>query len=378
MTARIALLTRSLEVGGAETQLATLARALHATPGFAVDVVTFYPGGALEAPLREAGVRVVSLDKCGRWDLAQFGLRLRHTLRHLAPAIVHSFLGPPNLVAALLRPFLPGTRLVWGVRASDMDLGRYDWTWAQVFRAERMLARVPDRIVANSFAGRDHVVAAGFPAARTTVIPNGIDTDKFQPDRAAGDALRRAWSAGGPCVGMVARLDPMKDHATFLRAARTTADIVPNARFVCVGGGHPDYVQSLQRRTAELGLTDRVTWAGERRDIPSVLNALDVATLSSGFGEGFPNAVGEAMACAVPCVVTDVGDAARVVGPTGRVVPRGDAAALAAAWTALLQAPEHERTALGVAARNRIVDEFSVAAMVTRTTGLYREVLGTA
>lgn len=378
MNTHVTFLTRSLEVGGAETQLVALARALQQTPGFSASVVTFYPGGALEETLRDGGVAVVTGDKQGRWDLLAFTLRLRVLLRRSAPALVHSFLGPPNLMAALLRPFLPRARLVWGVRASDMDLSQYDWTWQQVFRAERFLSRVPDRIVANSYAGRDHVVAAGFPAARMAVVPNGIDTDRYRPDPGARERLRREWGVDGPIIGMVARLDPMKDHANFLFAAHVIAAEFPAVRFVCVGGGKADYVAMLQRQAANLGLSDRIIWTGERRDVAALLGAFDIATLSSAFGEGFPNAVGEAMACGRPAAVTDVGDSAMVVGDTGRVVPRRDSAALAAAWRAMLALSTGDRDALGAAARRRIVEEYSVGAMVSRTAALYREILQAA
>ncbi len=371
---RVVLLVRSLDVGGAETQLVALAIGLRKE--FETAVVTFYPGGPLEARLREAGVALHCVGKTGRWDLLGFAARLRRLLRELKPDVLQSFLGPPNLVAAALRP--AAARLVWGLRASDMDLGRYDWTHRAVFRLERALSSLPHRIVSNSYAGEAHVVAAGFPAAKVEVIPNGIDTDRFRPDPAAGRPLRDQWSPAGPLIGMVARLDPMKDHSTFLRAARILADARPDARFVCAGGGPADYAASLRQLAASLRLEERVLWTGPRSDVLAVYNALDIPTLSSAFGEGFPNAVGEAMACAKAPVVTDVGDSARVVAACGTVVPQGDPARLAAGWQALLAMGDAARSALGNSARQRIVSHFSVAAMVSATADLYRQIVAQA
>lgn len=373
MKPRLVFLARSMELGGAETQLLALAGRLQ--QDFEVTVVTFYPGGALEAPLRQTGVPVHAIGKSGRWDLVQFGARLRSTLQALAPEILHSYLAPPNLMAALLRP--RRTRLVWGIRASDMDLRRYDWTWSATFFAERALSWLPDRIVANSNAGREHLAKAGFRTNRLVVIPNGIDTERFRFDPASGATLRTEWLGGaaGPLIGVVARLDPMKDHVTFLRAAADLTTTHPDARFLCVGAGAEPYAAGLRETAGTLGLTGRVIWSGQRRDIPATLSACDVVTLSSAFGEGFPNAIGEAMACERPCAVTDVGDAALVVGECGMIAPRRDPGALAAAWRAVLAHSPEQRAALGAAARRRVVDNFSVDAMVARTAALYRELL---
>ena len=369
MTTRVVLLARSLDVGGAETQLVSLATALPAL-GFSVSVVTFYGGGALEEQLRAAGVSVHHIEKRGRWDVVRFGMRLASVLRGLRPQVIHSYLGPPNILAAALRPRC--SRLVWGMRASDMNLRHYDWTWRVVARAERALSGFPDRIIANSYAGRDHAIAGGFPAASIDVIANGIDTDHFRPDLAAGQLVRKEWRISGPLIGLVARLDPMKDHTTFLRAARLLSDQRPDVRFVCVGRGEPEQARHLREQAGALGVSRQVIWAGERRDIPSVLNAIDVATLCSAFGEGFPNAVGEAMACGVPCVVTDVGDSKIVVGEDGVVVPRGDPAALADAWHGVLSMRPEERMARATSSRNRVLERFSKEAMVMRTAALYR------
>ena len=379
MTPRVVLLARSLDVGGAERQLVDLACGLHRAGEFDVCVVTFYPGGALEGQLRDQGVQIRTAAKHGRWDSVRFVAILRRILRSYSPAIVHSYLGPPNLLATLLQPFLPSCRVVWGIRASDMDLRHYDWTWRAVFRMERLLSRFPRSIVANSFAGRDYVATMGFPRAKIEVIPNGIDTHRFGTVAAAGESLRSQWlGTGRVLIGMAARLDPMKDHGTFLHAARRLVTAMPDVRFVCIGGGTAQSAAELRRTAADLGLQDSVVWAGERHDMPVVYRALDFATLTSAFGEGFPNAVGEAMACGRPCVVTDVGDAVELVGPTGAAVPRRDPAALADAWQRLASLPVAELEALGRAARQRILDRFSIDAMIARTTTLYRTILQTS
>ncbi|MDA1131874.1 MAG: glycosyltransferase [Proteobacteria bacterium] len=374
MTPHVAFLARSLDVGGAEVQLATLARRLHEGGAFSVSVHTLYDGGALVSPLSQAGIPVVSAGKRGRWDAGGWLVRLVRGVRARNPDILHSYLGPPNVLAAVLRPLLRPRKLFWGLRASEMDLAAYDWSWRAVTGAERLLSRVPDAIVVNSEAGRETAVRAGMPAGRLHVVANGIDVERFRPDRRLGASLRGIWLRGaqGPLIGIVARLDPMKDHGTFLRAAQAFAARHPEARFVCVGGGD---AASLRTESESLRLGDRVTWAGAVSDMPAAWNALDLATLTSAFGEGFPNALGEAVACGLPAVATDVGDSAKVLDDPACIVPPRNATALAAAWEKALAAPEAERQQRAAAARDRLAARYSVAAMIERTAALYRAAL---
>ena len=173
-------------------------------------------------------------------------------------------------------------------------------------------------------------------------------------------------------VGLVARHHPMKDHAGFFHAARLVAQACPSVRFVMIGRG-----TNSQSPVADLAranqLENRVFLLGERSDMPRLTAALDIACSSSAWGEGFSNTIGEAMACGVPCVVTDVGDSAYAVGDTGISVPPNNPQALADAISRLVAAGSERRHCLGEAARRRIETEFSLAAIVHRYEELYRE-----
>jgi len=364
---RLAFLARKLDPGGAERQLVTLAKGLKRR-GHDVHVVLFYPGGAFDGELTGAGVPVQFVGKRGRWDVLGFLFRLVRTLRGLRPTVIYSFLDVPNVLAVLLQPLMSGPRLVWSIRAAGMEMQHYDWLSRSIPKLESLLSRYADIVIANSEAGAQWAAGRGFPRSRVVVVENGIDTQRFRFDPAGRERYRGEWGIGAceMAIGLVARFDPMKGHETFLRAAANLAKLRDGLRFVCVGGGPQDYIRRMQALSESLGIAKRVTWAGTQTDMPAVYSALDIASSSSSFGEGFSNAVAEAMACERPCVVTDVGDSARIVGSTGEVVPPRNPEALAAGLLRLLDRLGNEPD-LGHRARQRIVAEFSVERMLERT-----------
>jgi glycosyltransferase involved in cell wall biosynthesis len=366
---RVTFLVHSLRIGGAEVQLSTLARGLDRRE-FCPTVVSFYDDGELIGELRKAGITVVTLGMRSRLGFIGFLPRLIQALRDSQPDIIYSFLDFPNVVAAIIKPWLRGSRLIWGIRASDMRLEERNRTWRVIFALERLLAGAADLIICNSWAGRSHLKESRFPTNAIIVVPNGIDTERFCPDPAARSRTRSAlgFADDDIVVGLVARLDPMKDHATFLKAAEELTRDLPRARFVCIGHGSDQYAGELRQLEESLSLGNRITWTGARMEVPELLNAFDIATLTSAYGEGFPNAVGEGMATGLPYVTTDVGDAARIVGDAGTVVPIESPSALAAAWRRLAGLSPKERGKIGLLARARVQENFPRKAMVAETS----------
>ena len=216
----------------------------------------------------------------------------------------------------------------------------------------------------------------GYAADRMLVIPNGFDLGAFRPDPAAGPTLRRELGipAPAPLIGLVARFHPQKDHSTFFAAARRLHRTCPDAHFILCGDGITWENPELAAEADQAGLRGCCHLLGRRSDMSFIQAALDFASSSSSTGEGFPNVLGEAMASGVPCAVTNVGDSARIVGETGRIVPPGDPEALVRAWEDLLGLPPEARTALGVAARDRIARQYSLPAIAARYSALYDEI----
>lgn len=376
---RVLLFIGHLDQGGSQRQMAELARGL-AAAGHRVCMATILPGGQFEALLEgQPQVELVSLfsrKAPSSWGTARQLVssvgRLRRLARQFRPDVAYSTLYISNLVAyrALRGESVP---LVWGIRSSNEVL-----TWKRnmaLALSRRLVGRLP-AVVYNSRVGLQWHEKRGFPSARSRVIANGIDTESFQKDSLARARRRTSWGIDDRVflVGLVARLSPMKDHHSFLEAAGIVAQQHPEIRFVCVGDGPAETLEALQRHSQRLGLEKRLLWTGRETDMAATYNALDLLVSSSAWGEGFSNALGEGMACSVPCVATDSGDAQEILGDTGVLVRPGSASELAAGILRFLEEPPEQRQHRSREARRWIEERFSVARMVQETADLLRVV----
>ena len=368
---RVLFLIPSLVAHGAERQLCELARAMD-KDRFEVHVATFYaPGDSAGADLspelgQVPGVSLHCLGKQRGWIgyLPAF-LRLIALAWRTDPHLIHGYMDgnlPALLVGGLTR-----SRVVWGIRATRADLGTLSPMGRLLVSLGARLSTLVDLMIYNSRSGLERHRALGFRPGADMVIPNGFDLERFRPEPAAGRRQREVWGIGDgvPLVGIVGRLAPVKDHTTFLRAAARIAEVRPEARFVAVGEGAPEWRRVLEAQAASLRLGDRLHWAGHCEDMGSVYNALSLLLLTS-VEEGFPNVLGEAMACGIPCVTTHVGDAALLVGEPHQVAPPGDDEALARASLRILGLAD-QGTSLGGKTRDRILAEFSTPSLAHRT-----------
>ena len=341
-------------------------------------VVSMMDEGKYGPLLRAAGVAVHCLGM-PRGRVTVRGLwRLWRLLRAERPTVVQTWMYHADLVGGVLAR-LAGVRAVcWGIHHSNLEPGKSRRATIWVARLDARLSRwVPAAIVCCAAQARDVHVRLGYAAEKFVIIPNGYDVGRFRPDAAARARLRAEWGVpdGVPLLGMVARFDPQKDHANLLAACARLQASGADFAAVLVGTGCDAGNAALVQQLAAAGLTQRVRLLGRRDDVPAVMAALDLHVLSSAYGEAFPNVLAEAMACGTPCVTTDVGDAAQIVGETGWVVPPRDAAALAEGIAAALkewrERPD-EWAARRCAARERIVETFGLDRMVQA----YRRVWG--
>jgi glycosyltransferase involved in cell wall biosynthesis len=360
-----------LKVGGAEVLLLDLVRGLLSL-GYRVSICYSTPG-PLQSEFSGLGIQMSRLRRLARLDpLLLVGMC--RTIRRDPPQIVHTHLFKSDMHGRLAGR-LSGVPVVTSTLHS-MDAWAESSLLGRVYGAT---ARWAERLIAVSEeVRRYHIERTGVAADKVCTIPNGVRLERFSGQDRAGLALRRELGVKQDCplVAIVGALKPAKDHASFLRAAARIRQALPQARFLVVGDG--PLRGQLEDQAASLGLGSAIVFCGLRRDIPEVLAAVDLLVFSSRW-EGLPVSLLEGMAAACPVVATAVGGIPGVIvdQSTGRLVPPGEPDALAAACLSLLEHPEWSRE-LGMAGQARVAAEYSMGAMVRRTSELYQELLDRA
>lgn len=364
---RVAYVIGELGTGGAEYQLYELLRGLDRTRYQPV-VFVLARGGYWAGPVRDLGLPVHELAARSSADVGRLR-RLRRALRGVAPHLLHTVLWSGNSYGRLASI---GLRIPVVIAAERNVIARPGWQIA----LERVLDRSTDCYLVNSHAIVERLVGAqGLPAAKMQVVHNGIDLTRLPPFALDRRSARRAlgFDPARRLVAQVGRLEPQKDYPTFLAAAARIAVAAPDVDFLIVGVGGLRGALEAAARTA--GLAARVRFLGLRHDVPAVLAGVDVLALTSRW-EGLPNVVIEAMATGAVAVATDVGGCRELIDPgeTGVLVAPGEPAAVARAVLQVLNSTELA-TRLASAARRRIESEFTVEAMVRKTSAVYADAL---
>src|SRR3989304_424560 len=301
-------------------------------------------------------------------QLIKTAVQLRNMIKREEIQVLYSYQGDiARFIAWLATRGMPNTKLIWGIQGSGQrnTLSGNNWKVSLPFYLCKLVSASVPLMISGSQAGYNSRKAKGYSCQKQIVILYGIDIDQFQPDPQARVQVRSEWGAleNEKLIGRIGRLAPDKGYPNFLEAAALLAKERKDVRFVIVGDGPDTYREQLRLLSQELGLTERLIWAGARENMPAVYNALDIVC-SSSYSEGFGLTVAEAMGCGVPCVVTDVGDSARIVGEEGIVVPPGDPLKLADGLkTMLLKLHDIKPQLL----RERIISRFSIENMVEST-----------
>ncbi len=364
-----------LATGGAERALYNLLQGGLSTK-FDSHVISLTDAGTFGPKIKALGVPVTTLEMpAGRPTMAGLS-RLRSVIKTLEPDLIQGWMYHGNLAATLARSMTSErAALVWNIRQSLYQLSNDKLLTRQVIRANRFFSKAPDALLYNSHLSRQQHEAFGFSSHKGQVIPNGIDLQRFSFSEHARQSIRSELTipVAVLVVGHVARLHPMKDHGNFLQAAKIIALQHANVHFVLSGRDVCMQNVGLRQQIPD-ALQDRFHLLGERDDVADLMSAMDILCLCSAWGEGFPNVLGEAMAIGLPCVATDVGDSALIIGDSGVLVPCKDSIALAAGIESLLTQTQTQRHLLGKQAHQRIKDNFTLAAIVEQYEALYKVV----
>lgn len=362
----------TLGPAGAETMLCRLASGMDASR-FENEVVSLTGILDLADRMQRIGVCVRTLGMKASVPNPLLVLRLAQWIRDSKPDVIQTWMYHANFVGAFAARLAGNVPVVWGIHDSGLDLSMGNRRTMLVNRACALLSRkYAARIVCCSEASLRLHKELRYAAEKLEVIPNGFDVEQVKPDPAAHASLREELGipAETLLIGIVARFHPHKDHHNFIEAAARLRKELPVVHFLLCGLDITWQNSQLAEWIEAAGLRDCCHLLGVRQDVSRLFAGMDIATTASRC-EAFPIAVGEAMACGTPCVVTDVGDSALIVGETGTVVAPGDPHALAEAWRKLIVAGPAVRHRLGLAARRRVQQHFALPAIVERYQAIY-------
>lgn len=364
---RVCFIITALGIGGAEHALLRILSRLDRTR-IQPSLIVLGREDALAGAFREIGIEPVMLGlHAGQWPLGQIA-RFVDEVRATRPDIIQGWMYHGNLAASFAAARL-GVPACWSIHDTPDAAHAHSFFTRAVIRLSGWYVGRVARIFNVAARSADYCAAhLGWPRERTTLLPNGVDTERFRPDAARRCAARQRWAVNDaqPVIGMVARWAPVKNHALFIEAGRRFADMHPDAVLVLVGKGLDDANTELAALIASQGLGGNMRLLGARNDVETLVPGFDIATLTSR-SEGFPNVLPEAMSCGVPAVSTDVGDARLIIGDTGRIAD-ATPEALAAAWDAVWAS---DRAALGEAARARAIELCALDSIVARLQDAY-------
>lgn len=375
---RVCHLITGLYTGGAEMMLYKLLSGTDRSR-FAASVISLIDRGTVGSRIEALGIPVYALGmKAGRPTVGALA-RLHRALGILRPDLLQGWMYHGNLAASLAGLWIRGRPpVLWNVRQTLYRLEREKPLTRGVIRLSARSSGSARFIVYNSGVSAEQHERLGFRGTGRVILPNGFDCEAFSPSAEERSRWRafRGFAETDLLVGLAARYHPMKDHDNLLRAAAILKGQDSRLQFVLAGKGVDAANGELAARIRELDLSGRVHLCGEQEDMVAFYRALDLAVLASAWGEAFPNVLGEAMAAGVPCVATDVGEAAEIVGDTGTIVPPRDPVAMASGLAALVRLEPEARGRLGARARRRIMERYALPAIVARYEALYGQALG--
>jgi glycosyltransferase involved in cell wall biosynthesis len=359
---KILYIITGLTTGGAEMMLYKVLSRLDREK-FAPTVISLIDRGvfaerfeALGIPVHTIGLKQGIPTPGGLW-------RLIKLIDRLQPDLIQGWMYHANLAAQLANLFARRkVPICWSIHHSIDSLAAEKFRVASIIRITIWASHYVDAVAFSSQRSQKQHENLGYERSNSHLINDSFDVSKYQPLPAAKQQLAQALNLAEDSflIGSIARYHPMKDHGSLLKAAAIIAPDFPLVNFVLIGPFVNEQSPALVSLIKDLNLSDRVHLLGERQDVPQLIAGFDIFTSSSAFGEAFPNVIGEAMSCNVPCVVTNVGDSAYIVGDVGTVVPPKNPAALAEAWREIINLDTTTRHALGIKARERIIREFSL------------------
>ena len=374
---RVAHIITSLDQHGAQGMLLRLAVSMQGSR-YSSHVFSLTGPGDVGDKLLAAGIPVTTVQLKGNIHFLLELFKLARSIHAFRPDIVQTWMYHADLIGGLIVSLLGINNIFWNVRHSDVNEKGIRLLTKIITRVCAVLSHVlPRAIICNSRRACTIHEKIGYRKDKFLLIPNGFDLGVFKSIPDAGSTLRSLLGLKETdfLVGIAARFHPQKDHHGLIKSAAIVCAKASNVHFVLCGNGIDQNNLQLSSWIDEFGLRNYFHLLGFRPDVNRITAGFDVALLPSAYGEGFSNALGEAMASGIPCVTTDVGDSAWIVNDTGAVVPPSNPEALAAAIMEMAMLPKEELQRLGSKARKRIETQFSLDAIVLLYQKAYETVV---
>lgn len=374
---KIVYLTTGLNMGGAEVMLYNLLSKID-RDRFEPTVISLMDKGVFGEQIEQLGIPVHSAGMLVGKPSLSSAKKVIDLIKQAQPDLIQGWMYHGNLAAQFFN-FVSGkkTPVLWSIHHSLHDLPSEKPLTQAIIRFGSWSSKYISKVAYVSEKSKGQHQKLGYSDKNGCIVPNGFDISKFQPSPEVRQQFRQELGISDDTflIGSLARYHPMKDHANLLRAAKVLLDQSPDTKFVLIGTNVDNENSALTDLIEELGIGKNIYLLGQRRDIPKITPALDILTSSSAFGEAFPLVIGEAMACGIPCVVTDIGDSGWIVGDTGKAVPPKNPAALAQAWQEMIDLAPTARADKSTAARNRIVEKFALDSIVDQYEDIYQGVV---
>ena len=372
MTYRIVFIITGLDTGGAERMLLKLLQNLDRNV-YSPSVISLSSKGDIGLEIEQLGINVFTLGMSpSKIEIRKFFLLVKY-IRSIKPSLVHTWMYHADFFGGIAAKISGVRRIIWCIRQSNLSPALNNKNTLKIVKLCAWLSFwIPEKILCNSKAASLNHEAVGYSSHKMLVIPNGFNLSEFSKLSFVGSTLRRelGLSNNVPLVGLFARFDSQKNIFGFVQAARRIHISKPEVNFILVGSGIDKENVTLYNWIIHNKLEKVVHLLGKRDDVPHLMSIIDLL-ISSSDGESFPNVIGEAMACNVPCVVTNVGDCSEIVGNTGRVVNAGDMKNLADSALELLELSKIEKDKLGEMARNRVIAHYEIGAIAGRYQDVY-------
>ncbi|MBN2259276.1 MAG: glycosyltransferase [Clostridiales bacterium] len=355
---RIVHIITGLGSGGAENMLYKLLKYSDKSKYYH-EVISLMDEGVIGKRIRDEGVKIHSMN-VSKANIFKSILYARRICKDFD--IINTWLYHADLFGFVIAKLLLKKKLIWNIRHSNLDKNANKSRTLMIVKINSLLSKKTDCITFNSNKALETHLTVGFKNKNTIVIPNGFELNKFSFNEENRNTLRRAFNLDKESKALitVGRWDVQKDYVTLFKALNEIKNTHTNFKMIMVGTNLDEYNEELCNLSIKYDLRDKLMLLGRRNDISEILSAAD-CYISSSLGESFSNSIGEAMACALPCIVTDVGDSKQIVGKTNYVVNAKDFKGLAEAIGRFLDKFESPRN---FNSRNRIVENFDINKVV--------------